>query len=114
MPYKGSDQYHGPARELVTEATGNGNDLTIGQDTQVVYGDTNDSTQTITIPADAEADGKEVTVQDAGGNASTNAITVSAGSGANVDGSDQDLTITSNYGSLTLTYSADETGWFSQ
>jgi len=79
-----------------------------------VYADTNDSALTVTIPADAEADGKEVTVQDAGGNAGTLNVTVSAASGANVDGSDQDLAVSSNYGSLTLTYSADETGWFSQ
>jgi len=114
MPYKGSSQYHGPARELVTEATGDGNDTTLDQDTQIVYADTNASVLTVTIPEAAEADGKEVTVQDAGGNAGTNNITVSAGSGANVDGSDQDLTISTNYASVTLTYSADESGWFSQ
>jgi len=114
MGYKGSSSYHGPSRDLVTEATGNGNDLTIDADTEVVYADTNDSVLTVTIPSEAEADGKVVTVQDAGGNAGTNAITVTAASGANVDGSDQDLTISTNYGSVTLTYSADETGWFSQ
>lgn len=114
MTFKGSKDYHGPSRDLITEATGNGNDLTIDPDTEIVYGDTNDSTQTVTIPEEAEVDGKEVTVQDAGGNAGTNAITVSAESGNDVDGSDQDLTVSSNYGSLTLTWSADESGWFSQ
>jgi hypothetical protein len=114
MPYKGSSQYHGPARELVTEATGNGSDLTIDPDTQIVYADTNDSTLTVTIPEAAEIDGKEVTVQDAGGNAGSNSITITAGSDNNVDGSDQNLTISSNYASTTLTWSDDETGWFSQ
>ena len=114
MPYKGSSKYHGQARALVTEATGDGNDTTLDADTQIVYADTNDSVLTVTVPEAAEVDGKSVTVQDAGGNAGTNNITISAGSGANVDGADQDLTISSNYGSATITYSDDETGWFSQ
>lgn len=113
MPYKGSDIYHGPSREAITEATGDGNDLTIEQDTEVVFADTTTSTLTVTLPADAEADGKRVTVVDAGGNAGTNNVTVSAGSGNNVDGSDQDLTISANYGELSLVWSADESGWFS-
>lgn len=111
-PYKGSSNYHGPSRDAITEATGDGNDLTIDEDTEVVFGDTTSSVQTITLPAEAERDGKRVTVVDAGGNAGTLNITVSSGSGANVDGSDQDLTIGTNYGELTLVYSEDETGWF--
>jgi len=114
MGFKGSSNYHGPSRALVTEATGDGNDTTIDADTQIVYADTNDSVLTVTVPEAAEVDGKTVTVQDAGGNAGTNNITISAGSGNNVDGSDQDLTISTNYGSATITWSEDETGWFSQ
>jgi len=112
--YKGSKTHHGPSRDAITEATGNGNDLTIDEDTEVVFADTNDSVLTVTLPEAAETDGHTVTVQDAGGNAGTNAITVTAGSGNNVDGSDQDLTVSTNYGSVTLAWSADESGWFSR
>lgn len=112
MTFKGSSKYHGPSRDAITEATGDGNDLTVGEDTEVVFADTNDSTLTVTLPEAAEVDGHAVTVVDAGGNASGSNITVSSGSGANVDGSDQDLTISTNYGELTLVYSSDGTGWF--
>jgi len=113
MPYKGSSDYHGPSRDAITEATGDGNDTTIDEDTEVVFADTNDSALTVTVPEAAEVDGKRVVVTDAGGNAGTNNITVSAGSGNNVDGSDQDVTISTNYGEAALVWSDDESGWFS-
>jgi len=114
MTYKGSSNHHGPSRDKITENTGNGNDLTVSEDVEVVYADTNDSTLTVTIPESEEVDGRTVTVVDRGGNAATNAVTVTAASGNDVDGSDQDLTLSTNYGSLVLTWSGDETGWFSQ
>jgi hypothetical protein len=110
--YKGSSKYHGPSRDGITEATGDGNDTTVDEDSQYVFADTTSSVLTVTLPSAAERDGHAVTVVDAGGNAGTNNITISSGSGANVDGSDQDLTISTNYGELTLVYSGDETGWF--
>jgi hypothetical protein len=112
MTYKGSSRFHGPSRDAITEATGDGNDTTVDEDAEVVLADTTSSALTVTLPEAAERDGHAVTVVDAGGNAGTNSITVSAGSGNDVDGSDQDLTITSNFGELTLVWSDDESGWF--
>jgi len=76
-----------------------------------VFADTNDSTLTVTIPSSEEVDGRRVAVVDRGGNAGTNAITVSAGSGNNVNGSDQDITITTNYGRLDAVFNADNNEW---
>jgi len=114
MTYKGSSNHHGPSRDKITENTGNGNDLTVSEDVEVVYADTNGSTLTVTIPQSEEADGRVVTVVDRGGNAATNAITVSAGSGNDVNGSDQDLTLSTNYGALTLRYNGDNSEWVGQ
>lgn len=111
MPYKGSTDYHGPSQDYKTEATGNGNDLTINADTERVLADTNDSTLTVTVPEAAEQDGREIVIVDAGGNAGTNAITFSAGSGNDVNGSDQDVTLGTNNGRLTAIWSDDETQW---
>jgi len=112
MGYKGSGRYHGPSRDAITEATGDGNDTTVDEDAEVVFADTTSSALTVTLPEAAERDGHRVTVVDAGGNAGTNNVTVSAGSGNDVNGGDQDLTITTNYGATTLVWSDDESGWF--
>lgn len=111
MPYKGSSNYHGPSQDYKTEATGNGNDLTINDDTERVLADTNGSTLTVTLPSGAEQDGREVVVVDAGGNAATNAITISAGSGNDVNGSDQDVTLTTGNGRAECIWSDDESQW---
>jgi hypothetical protein len=114
MPYKGSSSYHGPSRDTITENTGNGNDLTIDEDTQTVFADTNDSALTVTLPSAAERDGKVVTVVDRGGNAGSNAITVTAASGNDINGSDQDLTISTNNAALTLRFNGDDSEWIAQ
>lgn len=112
MGYKGSSRYHGPSDDKIVEDTGNGNDLTISRDTDIVTADTNDSTLTVTLPSEAERDGNKVIVVDVGGNAGSNAITVtSSGSGVNVNGSDQNLTIETNYAQMKLVYTSSD-GWF--
>ena len=114
MPYQGSKNYHGPSRAKVASATGDGNDYTASKDDQVVVRDTNDSIQTITLPAvsDIQA-GKTVEVHDGGGNAGTNNITVTANSDdANINGADQDITISTNYAVHYFTYTGSE--WLTQ
>jgi hypothetical protein len=111
MPYKGSSEYHGPSRDKITEETGNGDDLTISEDVEAVFADTNDSTLTVTIPASEEVDGRRVEVFDEGGNAGTNAISISAGSGNDVNGSDQDVDLGTNYGNAVVVYNAASSSW---
>jgi len=113
-PYKGASDTHGQSRDAITENTGNGNDLTVSEGVEVVYADTNDSTLTVTIPSSEETDGRVITVVDRGGNAGTNAITVTAESGNDVNGSDQDLTIGTNFGAMTLRFNADDSEWVGQ
>jgi len=110
-PYKGSSKYHGPSRNKITEETGNGNDLTVGEDVEVVFANTNDSTLTVTIPESEEVDGRRVEIVDEGGNAGTNNITVSAGSGNNVNGSDQDITLATNYVRAVAVYNGAQSAW---
>jgi len=113
MPgFKGAKDAHGQSRDKITEAASDGSDLTINEDTEVVFGDTTSSAQTITIPEGAEVDGKVVTVVDSGGNAGTNAISVSAASGSNVNGSDQDISLSTNYGDAVAYYDGDSGEWF--
>lgn len=111
MTYKGSSNHHGPSRDAITENTGNGNDLTVSEDVEVVFADTNDSTLTVTIPSSAEVDGRRIAVVDRGGNAATNNITVTAASGNNVNGSDQDITISTNNGRADFVFNGDDTEW---
>ena len=110
MAFKGSKKYHGPSRDKIGEETGDGSDLTVDEDTEVVFADTNDSALTITLPESAEVDGKKVKIVDVGGNAGTNAITITAASGNNVNGSNQDVTIGTNNGKKEAFWSGDE--WF--
>ena len=110
MSYKGSKKYHGPSRDKIVEETGDGDDLTIDEDTEVVFADTNDSTLTITLPESAEVDGKKVKIVDVGGNAGTNAVTITAASDNDVNGSDQDVDLGTNNGKLEAFWSGSE--WF--
>ncbi len=111
MTFKGSSKYHGRSNLKITEDTGNGDDLEIDEFTDVVKADTNDSTLTVTLPSAAEKVGNKVTVVDVGGNAGSNAITItSSGSDININGSDQNLTIGTNYAKMELVYTGD--GWF--
>jgi len=114
MPYQGSKNYHGPSRAKIASATGDGNDYTADADDQVVVGDTTSSTQTITLPAVADIQtGAKVEIHDGGGNAGTNNITVTANSNdANINGSDQDITISTNYARHVFTYTGSE--WLTQ
>lgn len=114
MPYNGSSKYHDPSKNALTENTGNGNDLTVSEDVEVVFADTNDSTLTVTVPSSAEVDGRTVSIIDRGGNAGTNNITITAESGNNVNGSDQDITIATNHGRADFTFNADDSEWLVQ
>lgn len=109
MGYKGSKKYHGPSRDKFYEITGDGSDLTIDEETEIVYADTSSSALTVTLPEGAEVDGKVVEVIDEGGNAGTNAITITAASGNDVNGSDQDITIGSNNGKVEAVWTNE--GW---
>ena len=110
MAFKGSKKYHGAGRDKIIEETGNGNDLTMDEDTEIVLADTNDSTLTITLPESSEVEGKKILIIDEGGNAGSNAITISAASGNDVNGSDQNVTIGTNNGKKEAVWK-DGTGW---
>lgn len=95
-------------RDVAHPGDGN-NYVTSGE--SAVFADTSSSTATISIgDSDANTPGYTVHIVDAGGNAGTNNITVSAETDAdhNVDGSNQDLTISTNFSHETIM--ADENG----
>lgn len=108
MGYKGSSKYHGPSRDLVVSETGNGNDYTTDEDDQLVLADTNDSTLTVTLATAQLRAGATVTVLDEGANAATNNITVSAEGGEDINGSDQDLTISTNRNGIRFQSDGDQ------
>lgn len=80
---------------------GDGSDHTVVQGEMIIQADTSSSTATITLSdAIAAEEGYVVIVNDSGGNAATNNITITAETDTshNVDGSNQDLTLATNFG----------------
>jgi hypothetical protein len=112
MTYKGSSNHHGPSRDAITEETGDGNDLTVSEDVEVVFADTSGgSPLTVTIPESEEVDGRRVEIVDEGGNAATQNITVTAGSGNDVNGSDQDITLSTNFVRAVAVFNGAQSAW---
>lgn len=109
--FKGSTYFHGPSRDLITESTTDSN-LTMDKHTELVLADTSSSVLTITLPSGSVVEGKNVIIVDVGGNASTKNITVTShDSGVHMDGSNQDLTISSDNGQMYLI--SDGSHWYS-
>lgn len=83
-------------------ATGDGNDYTVKDNDYLVGADTNDSALTVTIPSSLIAkEGRVIIVNDEGGNAGTNAITIATEGSEDIDGSSS-TTIGTNNGTLAL------------
>lgn len=95
---------------FVHKNTGNGDDYTATKNDYIIGADTNDSTLTVTLPSNANVDGKFYVVNDEGGNAGTNAITINTEGDENIDGGSS-ITISSNNGSVQI-YS-DGSNWYS-
>lgn len=90
------------AFEFTRSATGDGSDYTVKDNDYMVGADTNDSALTVTIPSSVIAqEGRVIIVNDEGGNAGTNNITVATEGSENIDGSSSG-SISTNYGTLAL------------
>lgn len=81
------------------QATGDGNNHTTDADTMVVEADTTTSALTVTVDSNTAQEGRILFVFDSGGNAGTNAITVSGGTGVTVNGTSN---ITTNNGAVLM------------
>lgn len=77
----------------------------------IVGGDTSSSAITLSLATTIENTGALMVIQDEGGNAGTNNITINANSGSNINGSGS-ITINSNYGGKLLYYNGSN--WFAQ
>lgn len=88
-------------------ATGDGNDTTTDADTAVVDADTSSSTLTLTVDSTTTEEGRLLYVFDGGGNAGTNTITVTGGSGVTINGTSN---ISSN--NATTAMVSDGTNWW--
>lgn len=107
--YKGSEKYSGQRSTGDHAATGDGNDYTTKLDDEIVGADTSTSGLTVTLASAHEA-GDKIVVNDEGGNANNNNITVATEGSENIDGSST-ATISSADGSLRLYFNGSN--WFS-
>lgn len=95
-------------RTVNITATGDGDDYTVRSDDYIIGADTNDSTLTVTIPSGEAKKGRVIIINDEGGNASGNNISIDSDS-VDIDDSADD-SITTDYGTLAL-YS-DGSQWY--
>lgn len=83
---------------------------TVNEDDYIIGVDTTSAAVTVTIPTALMEDGRVLIINDEGGNAGTNNITVATGGSEKVDGAATG-SITTDYGTLAL-YS-DGSNWYS-
>lgn len=90
---------------------GDGNDYDMQPEDRYVGADTTTSGATITTPSvDNIANGHEIVIEDHGGNATSNNITVDTPGDEHIDGADT-ASITTNDGILKLIWDAENSNW---